>query len=264
VREVMWWPETAVAATHPPESEGENLDESFYASASVSASSPEPMRIEPLLPSSLVFAPPREQTPEIRLAALTRDVPLPRPGPPADIRMAEPLKTPAQRLELEGKERAKQEHCLAVAIYFEARNQAVRGQIAVAQVVLNRVFSPFYPDTVCGVVYQGAHRFLSCQFTFACDGKSKALRDRGSWARARRIARQMLDGQLWLAEVGKSTHYHANYVSPYWVREMKKFVRYGAHIFYRPRKWGDGAEEFVWGKGATADAKGEKTARVTR
>ena len=166
------------------------------------------------------------------------DVPLPRPRPPL---------TPAQELGLEGKEREKAEKCLAQAIYFEARDEPLRGQIAVAQVVLNRVFSPYYPDSVCGVVFQNAHRFLSCQFTFACDGKSKAIRERGAWARAQRIAKQALDSSVWLPDVAKSTHYHATYVRPNWIREMKKMVKHGQHIFYRPHRWGDGSDEAGWG-----------------
>ena len=70
----------------------------------------------------------------------------------------------------DGVARAKAEKCLANAVYFESRGESVRGQIAVAQVVMNRVFSPFYPNDVCGVVYQNAHRHNACQFTFACDG----------------------------------------------------------------------------------------------
>ena len=89
-------------------------------------------------------------------------------------------KTPAERLGLfDEKSRAKSEKCLAEAVYFEARGEAVRGQIAVAQVVMNRAFSGIYPDTVCGVVYQNKHRHLACQFTFACDNN----RRRGSRAR---------------------------------------------------------------------------------
>src|SRR5262249_46943753 len=79
------------------------------------------------------------------------------------------LDSPAERLGLGAKARAKAEKCLANAIYFESRGESVRGQIAVAQVVMNRVFSGYYPNDVCGVVYQDAHRRLSCQFTFACD-----------------------------------------------------------------------------------------------
>jgi spore germination cell wall hydrolase CwlJ-like protein len=163
---------------------------------------------------------------------------LPLPKPPL---------SPAQRLELQGKDYDKAEKCLAQAIYFEARNEPARGQQAVAQVVLNRVFSPYYPKDVCSVVYQNAHRHLSCQFTFACDGKPEAVNERGAWARANRIAVQALNARVWLPEVNKATHYHAAYVRPRWIREMKLLVRYGLHIFYRPSNWGDGSNEVHWG-----------------
>jgi spore germination cell wall hydrolase CwlJ-like protein len=154
--------------------------------------------------------------------------------------------TPAQRLKLDAKGRARAEKCLAEAIYFEARGESLRGQLAVAQVVMNRVFSPFYPNDVCGVVYQNAHRHLACQFTFACDGIPERVTEFGPWRTARHIAKQTLDGKVWVAEVGKSTHYHAAYVRPNWVREMRKMVRYGIHTFYRPRRWGDGSRETTW------------------
>jgi len=160
--------------------------------------------------------------------------------------------TPAERLNLEGKSRARAERCLANAIYFEARSEPLKGQIAVAQVVINRAFSGFYPNDICGVVYQNANRHLACQFTFACDGKSKAIHDRGSWARASRIAKQALDGQLYETAVGTSTHYHAVYVRPVWAREMKKNVRFGIHNFYRPYAWGNGADEPLWARAQTA------------
>lgn len=179
-------------------------------------------------------------------------VPLPTPAPGV------PPPSPAQRLKLEGKEYAKAERCLANAIYFEARSEPVRGQQAVAQVVVNRAFSGFYPNDICGVVYQNAHRHLSCQFTFACDGKSKAITERGHWARANRIAKQTLDGQIYVPEVAKSTHYHAVYVHPNWVREMKKLVRYGVHQFYRPFAWGNGEEEPVWGSPALLATNNKK------
>ena len=155
-------------------------------------------------------------------------VPIPRPAPGV------PPPSPAERLHLEGKERAKAERYLANAIYFESRSEPVRGQMAVAQVVINRAFSGFYPNDICGVVYQNARRHLACQFTFACDGKRKIINERGAWARTNRIAKQTLDGQIYVPEVVKSTHYHAIYVHPNWVREMKKMVRYGIHNFYRP------------------------------
>src|SRR5450631_2710545 len=156
--------------------------------------------------------------------------------------------TPAERLGLfDEKARAKSEKCLAEAVYFEARGEAVRGQIAVAQVVMNRAFSGFYPTTVCAVVYQNKHRHLACQFTFACDNVADVVREPDMWDRARKIAKAMLDGQLWLPEVGKSTHYHAYWVRPSWVNEMKKMYKFGVHTFYRPRAWGDGSDAPSWG-----------------
>jgi spore germination cell wall hydrolase CwlJ-like protein len=157
-------------------------------------------------------------------------------------------KTPAERLGLfDEKTRAKSEKCLAEAVYFEARGEAVRGQIAVAQVVMNRTFSGFYPNTVCGVVYQNKHRHYACQFTFACDNVADVVREPDMWDRARKIAKAMLDGQLWLPEVAKSTHYHAYWVHPSWVSEMKKMYKFGVHTFYRPRAWGDGSDAPSWG-----------------
>jgi spore germination cell wall hydrolase CwlJ-like protein len=161
------------------------------------------------------------------------------------------IKTPAERLGLfDEKARGKSEKCLAEAVYFEARGEAVRGQIAVAQVVMNRAFSGFYPNTVCGVVYQNKHRHLACQFTFACDNVADVVREPDMWDRARKIAKAMLDGQLWLPEVAKSTHYHAYWVHPSWVHEMKKMYKFGVHTFYRPRAWGDGSEAPSWGNQA--------------
>jgi spore germination cell wall hydrolase CwlJ-like protein len=154
--------------------------------------------------------------------------------------------SPAERLKLDEKARAKAEKCLSEAVYFEARGEPVMGQVAVAQVVLNRTFSGKYPDSVCGVVYQNAHRHLRCQFTFACDGIRDVIREPDMWERAKKIAAEMLDGKLWLPEVGKATHYHATYVHPGWVGEMKKLHKVGVHIFYRPRSWGDGADAPEW------------------
>jgi spore germination cell wall hydrolase CwlJ-like protein len=171
------------------------------------------------------------------------------------------MKTPAERLGLfDEKARAKSEKCLAEAVYFEARGEAVRGQIAVAQVVMNRAFSGFYPTTVCAVVYQNKHRHLACQFTFACDNVADVVREPDMWDRAKKIAKATLDGQLWLPEVGKSTHYHAYWVRPSWVSEMKKTYKFGVHTFYRPRAWGDGSDAPSWGTPAqTAEISAELT-----
>jgi spore germination cell wall hydrolase CwlJ-like protein len=155
--------------------------------------------------------------------------------------------TPAERLKLEGSARSKAEKCLADAVYFEARGEPVRGQIAVAQVVMNRVFSGYYPRNVCGAVYQNAHRRLACQFTFACDGIPNTVTEPQAWVRATRIARDVLDGKYWLPEVDRATHYHAYWVRPRWVREMKRLYKFGVHTFYRPRKWGDGHDTPSWG-----------------
>ena len=147
-------------------------------------------------------------------------------------------KSPAERLALTGGALAKAEKCLANAVYFEARGESVRGQIAVAQVVMNRVFSPFYPNDVCGVVYQNAGRHLACQFTFACDGIPDIVNEPDAWERAKRIARDMLDGKLWMPEVAKSTHYHAYWVHPDWVNEMKKIYKLGVHDLLSPPRMG--------------------------
>ncbi|KRR26745.1 hydrolase [Bradyrhizobium lablabi] len=174
-------------------------------------------------------------------------------------------KTPAERLGLfDEKSRAKSEKCLAEAVYFEARGEAVRGQIAVAQVVLNRAFSGKYPETVCGVVYQNKHRHLACQFTFACDNNKDVIREPDMWERAKKIAKAMLDGQLWLPEVDKSTHYHAYWVRPSWVNEMKKMYKTGVHTFYRPRAWGNGSDAPSWGTAAETAAISAKLAEAAQ
>jgi spore germination cell wall hydrolase CwlJ-like protein len=218
--------------------------------ASLSMPAPQPNLAAPAEPVAAAAASngpaPSTDGPAPVLAPITiplSQVPMPRPAPPL---------SPADRLGLKGTAYAKAERCLANAIYFEARSEPLKGQMAVAQVVLNRVFSPFYPNDVCSVVYQNANRRLACQFTFACDGKSKAINERGAWARANRIARQTLDGQIYMPEVGKSTHYHAAYVRPAWAREMHRLVKLGIHAFYRPYAWGSGADQPIWGTAAMA------------
>jgi spore germination cell wall hydrolase CwlJ-like protein len=129
---------------------------------------------------------------------------------------------------------ARERRCLSTAIYFEARGEPVRGQIAVGQVILNRVRSPIFPETICGVVYQGQMQ-KGCQFSFTCDGRTDNPRDDDQWALAQDIAKQIMSGEAWLPEVGYSTFYHANYVSPRWARAMNKIDRIGRHIFYKKR-----------------------------
>ena len=127
----------------------------------------------------------------------------------------------------------REQHCLTAGIYFEARGEPVRGQAAVAQVILNRVKNPAYPDTICGVVYQNKEWRNRCQFSFACDKIKDKVRDPKRWEIASHVAKETTEGRIWLAEVGSSTHYHATYVSPKWAGTMRKVGKIGLHIFYR-------------------------------
>lgn len=128
--------------------------------------------------------------------------------------------------------------CLASAIYYEAATEPVAGKRAVAQVVLNRVRHAAYPHTVCGVVYQGAERDTGCQFSFTCDGSLLRRPSQDGWRRARSIASAALGGVVY-APVGLATHYHADYVLPYWAPTLNKLTVIGRHIFYSwPGAWG--------------------------
>ncbi|KQU66794.1 ATP-binding protein [Aminobacter sp. DSM 101952] len=123
--------------------------------------------------------------------------------------------------------------CLANGIYFEARGESVRGQAAVAQVILNRVRNPAYPGSICGVVYQNDGWFNRCQFSFACDGIKDRVTSPSHYKTAQDVAMAVTAGKIFIPEVGSSTHYYANYVNPGWARGMKKMTKIGLHIFYR-------------------------------
>ena len=128
-------------------------------------------------------------------------------------------------------------HCLTQAVYYEAGFEPADGRRAVAQVVLNRVRHPAFPNSVCGVVYDGASKPV-CQFSFTCDGSLRRAPSPRAWAEAQRIAREALQGNV-SPVVGTATHYHANYVAPYWAPRLTKLSQIGAHIFYRwPGAWG--------------------------
>jgi cell wall hydrolase len=128
--------------------------------------------------------------------------------------------------------------CLTAAIYYEAATEPTDGQRAVAQVVLNRVRHPAYPNSVCAVVFEGAHRVTGCQFSFTCDGSLRRAPMADYWERARQVAQAALAGYVY-APVGWATHYHANYVVPYWSSTLVKSANVGLHIFYRWRGgWG--------------------------
>ena len=124
--------------------------------------------------------------------------------------------------------------CLSLAIYHEARGEPAQGQFAVGQVILNRVRSPLFPETICGVVYQG-QMHKGCQFSFTCDGRTDNPKKGSQWELAQDLSRKITSGQAWLPEVGYSTFYHANYVKPRWVRAMSRIDSIGRHIFYKKR-----------------------------
>jgi hypothetical protein len=137
--------------------------------------------------------------------------------------------------------RAQALQCLASAVYYEAGNQDEDGERAVAQVVLNRVRHPAFPNSVCGVVYEGSTRPTGCQFTFTCDGSLAREPDSDGWRRAWKVASDALSGKVY-APVGWATHYHADYVVPTWASSMAKDAVVGLHIFYRwPGAWGQPA-----------------------
>jgi spore germination cell wall hydrolase CwlJ-like protein len=132
-----------------------------------------------------------------------------------------------------------EQKCLAEAVYFEARGEPVKGQQAVAQVVINRLKNPAYPKTVCGVVYQNKNKRNRCQFSFACDGIRDVVAPGESWDTAQKIAGDVLNSRVpMLADVGAATHYHATYVRPRWARRMNKVEKIGHHIFYKTKKGG--------------------------
>lgn len=127
----------------------------------------------------------------------------------------------------------KEQKCLAEGIYFEARGESVKGQAAVAQVILNRVRNPHYPDTICGVVYQNEDWRNRCQFSFACDRIPDIIASPRHWKIAKEIAMAVTAGKIWFKDVGSATHYHATYVRPAWGPTMKRVEKIGKHIFYR-------------------------------
>jgi spore germination cell wall hydrolase CwlJ-like protein len=151
-------------------------------------------------------------------------------------------------------------NCLTAAVYYEAAYESVDGQRAVAQVVLNRMRHPAFPKTVCGVVFQGSERTTGCQFTFTCDGSLARRPDPVIWERARKIAEAALHGYV-MKKVGNATHYHANYVAPYWSPSLVKVQVIGAHIFYR---WtgGAGLPPAFGGRYAGGEAKGLQMATL--
>jgi spore germination cell wall hydrolase CwlJ-like protein len=142
-------------------------------------------------------------------------------------------------LQTSSAEYARALQCLSQAVYYEAAREPQLGQEGVAQVVLNRMRHPAYPKSVCGVVYQGAARTTGCQFTFTCDGALRWAPEPGLWRRAKAVAEHALAGYV-DKTVGSATHYHAQYVAPYWAPTLVKMAQVGQHIFYRwTGPWGE-------------------------
>ena len=176
------------------------------------------------------------------------------PNPAARPFKAPPVSSLAYRRALE---------CLTQAVYYEAALEPEDGQRAVAQVVLNRARHPAYPASVCAVVYQGHERETGCQFSFTCDGALARAPMRVYWDKVRKIAHQALQGYVH-APVGNATHYHANYVVPYWASTLTKNAVVGRHIFYRWRGgWGQPAAFAQRYSGKEADPYALRSAALT-
>ena len=126
----------------------------------------------------------------------------------------------------------KQMSCLAEALYFEARGEPIKGQLAVGEVILNRVEDARYPSSICRVVNQGTGRRFACQFTYTCDGKLETVHERKPYEIALKIAKILLTTHDRKLTRG-STHYHSNYVDPKWSKKFERVAKFGRHIFYR-------------------------------
>lgn len=148
----------------------------------------------------------------------------------APVEQAPPLVVPLSASAIAGRRSAMD--CLTAAIYYEAGKESESGKRGVAQVVLNRARHPAFPNSICGVIYQGAARKTGCQFTFTCDGSLARKPSRAGWDAARRIAIAALSGRV-EPSVGMATHYHADYVVPYWATSLTKIAQVDHHIFYR-------------------------------
>lgn len=152
---------------------------------------------------------------------------------------------PARPFRLNGALEASRDlDCLTTAVYYEARGEGQAGMQAVAQVVLNRARHGAFPQTVCGVVYQGAGRRTGCQFSFVCNGAINGRREGGAWERARRVAIGALSGQVY-APVGNATHFHTTAVNPRWSGSLVRVTQVGSHIFYRFGGRRGGASQFA-------------------
>ena len=123
--------------------------------------------------------------------------------------------------------------CLTEALYFEARGESLKGQVAVAEVILNRVSSSRFPNTVCDVIHQGTGRKFACQFTYTCDGRPETISEPAAYQHVGKVARMMLDGAP-RKLAGGALYYHTTAVRPRWSRVFTRTARMGVHVFYKP------------------------------
>jgi spore germination cell wall hydrolase CwlJ-like protein len=193
-----------------------------------------PPVIPPVLVASLGAAPD-----SAALGAIDQVVPMSAPMPlmPTNSLAYARETTPATPFDLTvdkygGPVSKKDIWCMAEAIYFESRGESYRGQIAVGQVVMNRLAHPLYPKDICDVVFQNQQMHNACQFSFACDGIPEIIDDQVAWKQANDIAKGVIGGTMYLPEVGRATHYHAVYVYPSWAPQLKRVAKIGNHIFY--------------------------------
>ena len=145
--------------------------------------------------------------------------------------VGQPLLAPAAPYIASG---ARELECLTQAVYYEARGETPKGQAAIAQVVLNRARSPNFPNSICGVVFQGA-KGRGCQFSFACNGAMRGRRETAAWNRAQKVAARALAGFV-VAEVGTATHFHTTSVNPKWGPSLLRIGQIGLHVFYKPTR----------------------------
>lgn len=122
--------------------------------------------------------------------------------------------------------------CLSEALYFEARGETLKGQFAVAEVILNRVKSTRFPNNLCGVIHQGTGRKYQCQFTYTCDGNPERISEPGAYNQVGKVARAVIDGRAPQLTNG-ATHYHTTAVRPNWSKVYTRTASIGVHLFYR-------------------------------
>ncbi len=204
---------------------------SHSADAYASIAAPSPLR--PVVRADLAPPPPVSPLPTVlEMQNLTPEQALAANQAIPVATLPNPAAKPFSMAGAADEDKTRAETCLAQAVYYEAGFEPVEGEQAVAQVVLNRGRPAVYPKTVCGVVFQGAELKTGCQFTFTCDGALGRTPEEKAWTRAIAVAHAALNGYV-MKPVGEATHYHTQFVTPYWSPSLVKLTQIGQHIFYR-------------------------------